>query len=250
MARQGIEYRFKVEAYSPETIPMSRLAEYMSDLATLLGNRDRVHFSRLEPGSTTIVHLVELEADPKVRERITCVRLRTAPEDAIEAYSRINKKLRDDNGRGFVEGPEGIDGLKKKIIEFPGKDRTESDKFDSISQPGSLDGMLIRIGGRDETVPIYLEEGDEIHRCNANRAMAKRLARFLYDVVRVRGVGKWNRDDFGNWVMEEFRINDFEKLDALPLREAVVNLRNIKSDIQNMDDPIAELNKLRHGPKE
>ena len=67
MANQQTEYRFKIDAYSPETIPMARLAEYMSDLAVLFGNRENVHFVQLEPGSTTLLQRIEYEAVPKVK---------------------------------------------------------------------------------------------------------------------------------------------------------------------------------------
>ena len=244
MLKLPTEYRFTIEAYSPETIPMARLAEYMTDIATLLGNRDRVHFKGLEPGSTNVVQLVEHEAVPKVRSRIIGVRNRTAPEDAISAYQRINKRLREDNGSGFVEEVEES-GNRERVIEFPGRDRNESERFDSIFQAGSLDGLLIRVGGKDDTIPVYLEDADAIHRCTANRFIAKQLAPFLFEMMRLQGRGKWNRDDFGNWVMEDFRVTGFERLDTTSLSKAVSRLRDIKSDIQKMPDPIEELKKLR-----
>ena len=55
--REQHEYRFTIDAYSPETLPMSRLAEYMAEVARLLGKVDQVHFVRLEPGSTVLVCL-------------------------------------------------------------------------------------------------------------------------------------------------------------------------------------------------
>ena len=64
------EYRFIIGAYSPDTLPMSRLAEYMADLARLLGEVERVHFACLERGSTTLVQVVEPEAVPEVQQRI------------------------------------------------------------------------------------------------------------------------------------------------------------------------------------
>ena len=39
---------FYVDAYSPETIPMAKLAEYMSDFAALLGRENAAHFAGLE----------------------------------------------------------------------------------------------------------------------------------------------------------------------------------------------------------
>lgn len=245
MPNAPVEYKFRIEAYSPETIPMARLAEYMMDMATLLGNRESVHFIKLEAGSTTLVQRVEYEAVPKVRTRINSVRNRTAPEDAINAYQRIDKRLLEDNAVGVVEALEDI-SKPTKVIEFPGRERKVAE-FDDIPQPGSLDGLLIRVGGKDETVPVYLEEQEEIHRCTSNRALAKRLSPYLYEVIRVRGVGKWNIDSFGNWIMNDFRISDFERLDNGTLSESVARLREIKSDIQVLDDPIAELNKLRQG---
>jgi hypothetical protein len=57
---------FYVDAYSPETIPMAKLAEYMSDFAALLGRENAVHFAGLESGSTQIAAIVEPEDLPKV----------------------------------------------------------------------------------------------------------------------------------------------------------------------------------------
>ncbi|HWF08216.1 MAG TPA: hypothetical protein VG297_07120 [Bryobacteraceae bacterium] len=53
---------------------MVRLAEYLADLAALRGEYKSVHFVRLAPGSTQLVHSVEYEAEPKIRERLNGVR--------------------------------------------------------------------------------------------------------------------------------------------------------------------------------
>jgi hypothetical protein len=63
-------FRFYIDAYSPKDIPMAKLAEYMTDFAELLGKEHRVHFDRLEGGSTTIVSRVEREDVPKVDHRL------------------------------------------------------------------------------------------------------------------------------------------------------------------------------------
>jgi len=70
--------------------------------------------------------------------------------------------------------------------------------FRAFSQPGVLDGVLIRVGGRDDTVPVHLRDGERIHLCHAARDMAKRLAVHLYGpVLRVQGNGRWKRDADG-----------------------------------------------------
>src|SRR5882724_5586855 len=115
----GVEYRFESEAYTPETIPMARLAEYMRELANILGEPAAVHFNRLEAGSTVLVSNIEREAVPKVRQRTMAVRRREGPSEGLRAYKAINKLLREDNGVGFLKDgrPDGA-----TIIRFPGRE--------------------------------------------------------------------------------------------------------------------------------
>jgi hypothetical protein len=195
MERQ--EYRFKIDAFTPDTLPMKRLAEYMEELATLFGSQERVHFVRIESGSATVVQVVEYEHIPKVRDRLKGVKDRSAPRDAIEAYSKIDKMLAQDNATGLIE--THVETETAKIIEFPGKNRESVENFCPVSQRGSIDGVLVRIGGIDETVPVLLIEGETRHHCTCNREVAKRLAPHLFgSMLRVHGNGRWLRDDFGN----------------------------------------------------
>jgi hypothetical protein len=236
------EYRFKIDAFTPDTIPMARLAEYMADLATLLGSQEHVHFVRLEPGSTVVVQEVEYEAIPKVRERLIGVKSRSAPEDASRAYSNIDRRLAEDNATGVIETSA------TNVIEFPGRNRGQLEVFGPVTQQGSLDGVLIRVGGKDATVPVYLQEDEIVHKCNSNRETAKKLAPYLYGtMLRVHGVGRWNRDDFGNWVMDRFNITDFTPLDETSLTDVVSKLRSISGGVQSEQDPVEKLRRIRHG---
>jgi hypothetical protein len=149
------EYRLRIEAYTPSTMPMQRLAEYLAELAVMLGERASVHFVRLEPGSTSIVHQIEREAVPKIRQRTSSVRRGIGPRDSVRAYRKMNRMLREDNGRAVW----AEERTSSEIIIFPGKDDAE-EKVMGISQRGSVDGEIIRVGGAREIVPIMLK-GDE-----------------------------------------------------------------------------------------
>src|ERR1700693_346222 len=116
MAKKKREYELRIEAYTPETIPMVNLAEYMADLATLLGEYKSVHFVRLTKGSTRLVHAIEYEAEPKIRERVQSVRNQDGPIEAQQAARRIDQRLAKDNASGTL-----IDPTAAKIIEFPGR---------------------------------------------------------------------------------------------------------------------------------
>ena len=228
------EFRFTIDAFTPDTIPMSRLAEYMADLASLLGEAERVHFVRLEDGSTDLVHAIEPEALPIVRQRVHSVTTDNVPKDVAEAARGLNRLLAEDDAVGKL-----WEGESDEVIEFPLPEQQELVTYGVVSHPGALDGELIRIGGRDETVPVHLRDGDTIYICNTSREIARRLASHLYGTtLRVQGVGRWERDPNEGWLLRRFNIDEFQVLSDTPLSEVVAELRAVEgSNWKAVDDP-------------
>ena len=240
--RDGTEYRFRIDAYSPETMPMGRLAQYMAELATLLGERDAVHFRRVTKGSTVLNAKIDREAAPKVRDRVVRVRAGDAPADAARAFGALNKLLRDDNAVGVLrdDSPKGV------VIRFPGREIAE-EKFAAIRQQGSVDGIVTGIRGRDDTIHITINsEGQHISGCETTRAIAKQLGGKLFEPVRLFGRGSWARDADGVWTLVKFKIESFEGLQDTPLSTALAELRALP--IEWGDDAIRHLDDMRHGP--
>lgn len=236
------EYRFVIDAVNPDTLPMSRLAEYMGELARFLGRSEQVHFVRLEEGSTVLVQTVEREAMSEVNERIHSLMYANPPSDVVRAFNALNRYLADDNAAGSLQETEGAE-----VIRFPGCEQPAPVTFGAFNQLGVLDGVLIRIGGRDDTVPVHLRDGARIHLCNATRRMARRLAVHLYGpTLRVQGDGRWERDADGGWVMKRFNITNFEQLDDAPLGQVAQRLRDVDgSGWKDIEDPAEELRHLR-----
>lgn len=121
--------------------------------------------------------------------------------------------------------------------------------YGPFRERGTLDGVLVRVGGKDDTVAVHLLDGDKVHICNANRKVACRLAPNLFGaILRVDGEGRWERDQDGNWNLLRFDIRDFKPLDDVPLGEAVKRLRAVKgSGWQRISEPARELHRLRGG---
>ena len=164
------------------------------------------------------------------------------PNDAVRAFKQINKLLRDDNAVGFLQDAKA----KAVIIRFPGRDEVE-EKFPAVRQQGSIDGIVIRVGGQDETVPVWLEAEDrKISGCFANRAIAKQLGSKLYEPVRLFGKGRWSRDSEGAWTLLDFKIESFESLQDVSLSTALHELRAIPTEWT--DSALEELGRIRHGP--
>ena len=237
----GEEFNFQIDAYTPDTMPMSRLSEYMRELAMILGEDKAVHFVRLKDGSTQLIHRVEKEAVPKVRERAAAVRRGRGPRDAVRAYHNVNRLLREDNGRAVLK--EETTGAQ--IIDFPGCEEAQ-EKFEGVHQRGTVDGELIRVGGTGKSARVILfAEGQQIPHCYANRGLAKRLGARLYEHVRLNGVGRWTRDADGAWHMDSFKVESFEVLKDDRLSDVLEKLRRIKTGWKKAS--ISELELVRHG---
>jgi hypothetical protein len=213
-------YELQIDAFTPESIPMSRLAEYMADFAALLGHKEYVHFTKLKSGSLSIVSWVDPVAQNKVFRRLEEVRFCAAARVAMEASRSIDDKLVADNAVGrIVRG-------KARVIEFPGRARLVEATVGPVVQADTIDGEVIQIGGRDETINVHLKAGDEIHFCVTSKAVARRLAQHIFGApVRVRGKATWSRKEPGGWKLHRFEIENFDPLDETPLSKVFEGLR-------------------------
>jgi hypothetical protein len=244
-AHKPREYRFEIDAFTPDTIPLARLSQYLGDLARMMGQESSVHFVKVESGSTVPVIRVDWEADPKVQERLRAVKFNEGPAEARRAYRELNKRLVEDNANGVL-----VDSDKKKIIQFPGRDGANQPEFGPISQPGVFVGTPIRIGGENDPVPVHLEDGTEKHIVYAPRRIAKQIAPYLFSsVVRIEGNGRWQRNKMGEWELLSFYATSFQALPNSDLRSGVQALRAIPAAWKRSDDPIADLLTVRTGER-
>lgn len=236
----GHEFRFRISAYTPTTMPLSRLAEYLAELAKILGHDQSVHLVELDEGSTVLVHKIDAEAVPKIRDRATAVQNGSAPADAMRSYKQVNKMLRDDDGSAaFME-----DGAE--LIEFPGS-KAKLPPFMSMSERGEIDGEIQRVGGLGNPVPVLLTtEGRTLSGCWAKRDIAKPLGSRLFEPIRLFGEGRWTRSPTGNWTLAWFRIDSFQELDSSTLSDTVNKLRAIPG-LDLGENIIDDLLISRHG---
>jgi len=245
MPTAPLEYRFKIDVFTPETIPLARLAQYLGDLARMMGENANVHLARVEQGSTVPVIRVDYEAVPKVQERLRLVRFNEGPLEARRAYREINRRLVEDNANGVLLDPDA-----SKVIQFPGRDGANQTEFGPITQTDSFQGVPIRIGGEGDTVPIHLEDGEIKHIVHAPRRIAKEIASHLFtSVVRIEGKGKWMRTKLGEWEMLSFYAHGFEVLTEGDIRANLDRLQAIPAAWTKLEDPLSELTMLRNGER-
>ncbi len=213
MAEAG-EFRFTIDRYTPETLPMARLAEYLSQLATLFGEKQAVHVTTGDADGAVPLIRVEADALPRVRDRLSAVGRGEGPIDAMRAYRGINERLRLDDTSATLTGSRDAD-----VLPFPGKD--DPAELRHVRQTGSIDGEVIRVGGQGDDVRVILRAEDAIlTEILASRPVAKALARHLFEPVRLHGLGRWSRRH-GRWILEGLKVERFDVLLDDTLTEAL-----------------------------
>lgn len=222
------DYEFRIGAYSPKTIPLARLAQYLAQLADLIGEKDRVHFARLKEGSTIVAIRVDPEARVRSRQRIQEVRTADKDHPAYRPYRELNNMLREDDAEGAITA-EGAE-----IIRFPGRREVVAEIVGPFNKHTEVDGMLIRIGGRDRTAHAQIEDHEgRVWSCETDRDMARRLAPYLFgNPIRVFGEGRWQRTLEGQWELLRLRITDFKRLEGLTLGASIDAIRKLPIELK------------------
>jgi hypothetical protein len=233
------EFLFEIDVPA-RNLPMSRLAEYVSELAVMLGQEEHVHLIEIREASTVLVPFVDDIAFQKVQRQVLAVKNQSAPNRAMASYAAIDAKLADDGATAVLRAPYGT------VIQFPGVAKPVLEDLGPVMEPEIIDGEIIQIGGRDETISVYLRDKQQTHICTTTRDKGRDLARFIFQQVRVIGQGEWIRAN-DRWKRIRFVIESWRPLVEQSLETVIQQLRDVPTPNIDNIDPLAILAELR-GP--
>jgi hypothetical protein len=236
-----VKITFSIDSRTPDTLPMVRLAEYLSALSTLYGSEEHVHFDTVEKGSALLQVWVDEPAMTTVMKQLSSVGSGTATTAIDKAYHKLDSLLRDDNAVGAVHAQGGV------VLSFPGRNRKIAEVV-SITKSTTVDGTVIKIGGRDASIPVTLQDLDgQLLRCQIRGSTkAKNLSRhYLESPIRVHGSGRWTRGQDGKWRLELLDIDSWEVLDSSSPEDVLAVLASPDNGWAKMSHPQAEWRKLR-----
>jgi hypothetical protein len=237
------ELRFNIKNATPHTLPMVRLAEYLRKLSTVLGNEDRVHFLRMEEGSAPALIEIDAEIEPLIISRTKEAAIGQGPKEAVQAFSSLRDALEQDGLIADLEQEEG-----EVIADFVSPPKDEGEAFGPVWQDGSVDGLLTRIEGIDETIHATLVFEGSRYKAECNRDIGVQLGPRFYKMLRVFGRGKWWRTAAGRWELEKITIQSFQDVEDVSLLDTVAKLRAIPdNELNKLEDPIGEMLKIRRG---
>jgi hypothetical protein len=239
------ELEFKLDAYTPATIPMERLAKYLAVLAKLLGSESSVHFSGLEEGSTCALQKIDYEAVPKVMARLDTLNGTEAANDAKAAFDDLNKLCISDNATASIFKRKDGKRVGDACVVFEGKNLPKPMRFGPFTDTVVFDGELIRIGGKDKTAHAQLVDAEGVvWGGEMTKSLAAQIAQYLYSgTLRIHGNARWLREEDGQWVLQHLKITEFEHLKEESLLDVTRQLRGLKGTdwraIENLDEYIS-----------
>lgn len=225
------EYEFWIDAYTPETIPMERLAKYLAALAKMLGHGPSVHFDRLETGSTKSLMHVQREDAPKVFDRLEHIGRGQAANDATAAFNELNFLLRDDSAIAKLSRKTPGSQKSAVVLTFLGRDLPKPLTYSPFYEEAVVEGELVRIGGKDKSAHAQLVDPEgKTWSGEMDRDLAREIAQYLYKgtVLRVTGDARWERLEDASWHLMVFKIKRFEVLADDTLEDATQRLRKLK----------------------
>lgn len=229
-----IKYTFKIEGFTPDSLPFERLVDYYSEVKRMLGVSENMHLVAIAEGSHGSVFAIDRNHEKALVTRLLSIKEGSAPATATRAQNTINRMLKEDGTSGVF-----YDAQNRNVIEFPGR-RDQDKVLVRIRDAASFTGELYHIAGTKDDAKIRIStDAYGVVFCNATRDLAKALRDFLFEEVRVSGRGTWTKNEDGKWAIDDFTITDFAPVKSENLRSAVDRIRAM--DIGWPSDTLADI---------
>jgi hypothetical protein len=232
--RIGTEIRWTLSGRGPDRFPMSRLAEYMKELAAMFGEDENVHFVRLEDGSTSVVAKIDAGVpSQRVQSRVIAIRDGRASETAMRAFRRVDDMVGEDGG------PARLIYGASVVLRFPGR-QIVRDRIFSITERGAVTGRLYALieESTGQLRARIRPSGDNYVPCTADPSVGRDMRNFFMDAVRAYGLGTWARTLGGEWTCRSLHVETVQPVKDVSLREAINSLRATEADWPS--DPLAD----------
>jgi hypothetical protein len=194
-------FTLRILGTKPSLIPMDRLGEYLSKFADLLGKDNKPVFKAVKNKSVGIVAAVRTSDVVDVRARIT--QAKNNPDSRPgRALAGINSMLVADRHLKA----ELIDPDSNVVYLFLNHPRPDPEVY-RVQMSGEVDGVVLGISGRDETMHLHIVDHHErdIRLLVRNEALARQILKyFRADPIRLSVEGHWVRGEEG-WIPESNR---------------------------------------------
>ena len=237
MARKNHSFTLRIMKRDPDTLPMSRLGEYLGGFAALLGVENRPIFRGVKKGSTRLLALTPPDRTPYSRALIKLAKSDPTSKSARHLHA-IEGMLSED----AIAEAQILDENDNVIYGVFGQ-KQEDESADRLFQEGWVDGVVTGLVGADETMHLHLR--DQFERGLKLNVRDVALARdiltfFRSGSVRLLVRGTWIRTENG-WSPEASKctVQRFEALEDTPISQIFAAAARVKGNgWEELADPI------------
>ena len=214
-------YFFKIERFTPQTMPFERLVEYYAELSKLV-RAEALHLVDIKQSShSSVLRVADGHHDDVARD-FTAIVAGTAPKTQRRAAQAINYMLYEDETSATLSTTGGAE-----IIAFPGMSAPAVVRTKAQAE---FMGELYQISGGSNKAHARVRIETAAYGvvfCRAPLTTAKALREFLFEDIKVSGCGVWTRSESDGWSISEFEIDNFHSVRRETLREAVREVRDL-----------------------
>ncbi|MCQ0093541.1 hypothetical protein [Roseovarius sp. M141] len=228
------KYTFKIDDFTPESMPFGRLVDYYSEIKKMLGLAESMHLVGVFESSHGSAFAIDRNHESTLIKRLIAIKEGTASQKSKRAHDTINAMLKEDGTSGVFS-----DAKSQNVIQFPGKRSDDAVQL-RIRDAATFTGELYHIAGTKDDVKVRINTSAYgVVFCSTTRDIAKALRDFLFEEVKVSGRGMWTRSEVGAWDIDDFAITDFAPVQRESLRSAVNRIREM--GVNWPDDPLGEI---------
>jgi hypothetical protein len=215
-------YTFRVQNFTPETMPFGRLVEYHAEIKKMLGVANNLHLTDVFDGSQGNRFRVDFNYQAALQNRIAELNAGTAPKNAAKAQDTLNAMLKME-----FTSADFVDNLGQNVIALPGKG-LDSPSSIRMRYAATFMGELYHIAGTKDDVKIRIStEVYGVVFCATTRDIDKGLCDFLFEDIKVSGRETWTRNELEKWNIDDFSITDFASVKRESLRRYIDEIRSI-----------------------
>jgi hypothetical protein len=238
VVEQKWTYMLRILRRNPDQIRMDRLAEYMRELALMIGAETNPVFKGIKKASTGLK--VAVPASKRDRAWHNVQLAKQNPESKPARHLRaIEGMLSDD----LIKTAQLLDSSEKVVYVF-NTPQVEEFAPCSVKQAGEVDGVVTGLVGADDTMHLHVRDyaSRDFRLVVKDEALARLLLTyFRRGVLRFKVYGTWQRTEDG-WVPETSKcvVEAFEVLDEALLVDIFHSLASVADNgWKDFSDPMA-----------